>query len=154
MWIQTSGIALKGWEKYLPSMPKETQVLQALSFKNACSATNSTSQDIQVCCRYIFSIYLQWHNRRGGGQGGQSAPRDFWPGNFCWRIGKKEARKNGKLKKEGEKLQNEQRTFFFCFSLLKMTKICFGSTKMGIFYQEKTFQAGEKNQETCLLCYK
>ena len=34
--------------------------------------------------------------------------------------------------------------FFFCFSLLKMTEICFGSTKMGIFYREKTFHAGKK----------
>ena len=34
--------------------------------------------------------------------------------------------------------------FFFCFALLKTTEICFGSTKMGIFYREKTFHAGEK----------
>ena len=34
--------------------------------------------------------------------------------------------------------------FFFCFSLLKMTKICFGSTKMGIFYREKAFHVGKK----------
>ena len=26
---------------------------------------------------------------------------------------------------------------FFCFSLLKTTEICFGSTKIGIFYREK-----------------
>ena len=38
-----------------------------------------------------------------------------------------------------EKLQNEERTFFFfCFSLFKTTEICFGFTKMGIFYLEKT----------------
>ena len=36
------------------------------------------------------------------------------------------------------------RTFFFCFSLLKTTKICFGSTKMAIFYREKAFHAGKK----------
>ena len=38
--------------------------------------------------------------------------------------------------------------FFFSncvmFSLLKTTKICFGSTKMGIFYREKIFHAGKK----------
>ena len=34
--------------------------------------------------------------------------------------------------------------FFFCFSLLKTTEICFGSTKMGIFYREKVFHAGKK----------
>ena len=30
------------------------------------------------------------------------------------------------------------------FSLLKTMEICFGSTKMGIFYQEKAFHAGKK----------
>ena len=34
--------------------------------------------------------------------------------------------------------------FFFGFSLLKMTEICFGSTKMGIFYWEKAFHARKK----------
>ena len=34
--------------------------------------------------------------------------------------------------------------FVFCFSLLKTTKICFGSTKMEIFYREKAFQARKK----------
>ena len=58
----------------------------------------------------------QWRNRQGAG--GQSAPRDFWSGNFCWRIGKKEARKKGKrgenweekkenCKREGGKLEME-----------------------------------------------
>ena len=32
----------------------------------------------------------------GRGMGGRVPPRDFWPGNFCWRIGKKEARKKVK----------------------------------------------------------
>ena len=43
--------------------------------------------------------------------------------------------------------------FFLCccfvfvwFSLFKTTEICFGSTKMGIFYREKAFNA-RKNQE-------
>ena len=45
----------------------------------------------------------------------------------------------------------EKTFFFFCFSLFKTTKICFGSTKMEIFYREKTFHAGEnKNQEKWL----
>ena len=34
--------------------------------------------------------------------------------------------------------------FFFFFSLVKTTGICFGSTKMGIFYREKAFHAGKK----------
>ena len=36
--------------------------------------------------------------------------------------------------------------FFVSFSLFKTTEICFGSTKMGIFYREKAFHPG-KNQE-------
>ena len=100
-----------------------------------------------------------------GGGGGQSAPRDFWLGNFCWSIGKKEARKKGKrgenweektenCEGEGGKLELEVGKvmkrgedlffFFFCFSLLKTTEICFGSTKIGIFYREKAFHIGKK----------
>ena len=37
--------------------------------------------------------------------------------------------------------------FFFAFLLFKTNDISFGSTKIGIFYQEKAFHAGEKNQE-------
>ena len=52
-----------------------------------------------------------------------------------------------------KKLQSEERNFFFslffflfffCFSLFKTTKICFGSTKIEIFYREKAFHAGKK----------
>ena len=94
-----------------------------------------------VCCQ-IPLRHIQWRNRRG---------------NFCWRIGKKEARKKGwKLRRKGGKLEMEAGKrqkkrwgpffffFFFCFSLLKTTKICFGSTKMEIFYREKAFHAGKK----------
>ena len=49
----------------------------------------------------------QWRNRRGGGGGGQGAviPRDFWPGNFCWRIGKRKARKIEKLEQNRRKME-------------------------------------------------
>ena len=62
---------------------------------------------------------------------------------------KKENRKRegGKLKMEEEKLQNEEVFFFFFFfdfSLFKTSEICFGSTKMGIFYREKYFTPGKK----------
>ena len=40
---------------------------------------------------------------------------------------------------------------FFCFTLLKTTKICFGGTKIEIFYREKAFHAGKKNQEKMTL---
>ena len=49
--------------------------------------------------------------------------------------------KEGNLKK---KKKNEDRTFFFTF---KTTEICFGSTKMGIFYLEKAFHAEKKKQK-------
>ena len=102
----------------------------------------------------------------GAGAGGQSAPRDFWLGNFCWRIGKKEARKKGKrgenweekkekkenCEREGGKLELEvgKFFFFFCFSLLKTTEICFGSTKIRIFYREKAFHVGKKIRQNSL----
>ena len=36
----------------------------------------------------------------------QSAPQDFWPGNFCWPIGEKEARK--KWEKRGGKREEKK----------------------------------------------
>ena len=54
---------------------------------------------------------------------------------------------------EEEKLQNEERTlffFFFRFSLFKTTEICFGSTKMEVFYQKKAFHAGIKSAKMTL----
>ena len=65
--------------------------------------------------------------------GGRVPPRDFWPGNFCWPTGKREARekkgKGGKRRKfekgkvenwkcKEERFQNEERTFLFCFVVL------------------------------------
>ena len=117
---------------------------------------------------------IQWCNRWGG-RGAECPPEiSDWeisadlPGKK--RQGKKEKgvkiekkrRKivKGKvenLKWKVEKLQNEERIFFFLFfflfffffllSLFKTTNICFGSTKMEIFYREKAFHAGKKNQE-------
>ena len=40
--------------------------------------------------------------------------------------------------------------FFSCFSLFKMTEICFGSTKMEIFYQEIAFLRRGKIEEMTL----
>ena len=66
-------------------------------------------------------------------------------------------RKEGKLKKGRLKIENRRDEsykirrgplfffFFFFFSLFKTTEICFGSTRMGIFYQEKSFHAGKKS---------
>ena len=73
--------------------------------------------------------------------------------------------KGGKLKMEGRKVTKWGEDFFlfcfvfgfffffvlfcfvlvfFCFSLLKPIGICFGSTKMEIFYWEKAFHARKK----------
>ena len=40
--------------------------------------------------------------------------------------------------------------FFFCFSLLKMTEICFGSTKIRILYWEKAFHVRKKSGKITL----
>ena len=48
----------------------------------------------------------------------------------------------GKVIKRGEDLLDL--FCVFCFSLLKTMEICFGSTKMGIFYREKAFHVGKK----------
>ena len=60
---------------------------------------------IPVCSSFrLHSESSQWRNRQGG-TGGQSAPRDFWPGNFCWCIGKTDERKKGK----GVKIEKKRR---------------------------------------------
>ena len=40
--------------------------------------------------------------------------------------------------------------FFFGFTLFKTTEICFGSTKMGIFYREKHFTPGKNSEKMTL----
>ena len=105
----------------------------------------------------------------GGRQGGRVPPRDFWPGNFCWRIGKKEARKKGKrgengeekketFKREGGKLEmevgKEVRTFFvFCFFFWLFTfendGNLWGLPKWEFATGKKHFTLG-KNQEKWL----
>ena len=50
--------------------------------------------------------------------------------------------KEGKVLKWGEDLFFF--FFFFFFWLFKTTKICFGATKMEIFYREKAFHARKK----------
>ena len=101
----------------------------------------------------------QWANSNGViTGGGQSAPytsqREIsadLPG--IERQGKKrnraeknEDRKSGNRKWKGEKLHNEERTFFF-FSLFKTTEICFWSTKMGIFYRKKHITPAKKQEK-------
>ena len=103
----------------------------------------------------------------GRGQaGGQSVPQRLLTGKFLlmyWeknKQGKKEKgwklrRKEGKLKKGRWKIWNgsgksdKKWWGLFFFHFWKMTEICFGSTKMGIFYWEKISRR-EKNQEKWL----
>ena len=104
----------------------------------------------------------------GGGRA-ECPPRDFWPGNFCWRIGKKEARK--KMEKgenweeerrkivkgrwkigrgSNKKLWKEVRTFFFfAFHFWKRRKFVLGLPKWEFPTGKKHFTPG-KNQEKWL----
>ena len=146
-----TGFTLKICCREMPRDLKKTGHFPAANFPGKCRKSRKITVN-------------QWRNMRGG----RVPPRDFCPGNFCWRTGKKEARKKGKrgenweekvenwkwkqknVRKRGEDLFFFFFFFFFCFSLLKTTKICFGSTKMGIFYREKAFHAGKNNQEKWL----
>ena len=122
-----------------------------------------------------FSMIPSPSGVTGRGQG-QSAPLETSDREIFADVSgirKKEARKKGKrgenweekkenCEKEGGKLElevgkvikrGEDHFFFFfpCFSLLKTTEICFGSTKIGIFYREKSISRQKKNREK-LLC--
>ena len=83
-------------------------------------------------CRHLFDWWslLDGSGITGRGGQGQSAPQRLLTGKFLLRT--------------FAFFVLFCFVFFFCFSLLKMTEICFGSTKMGIFYREKAFHAGKK----------
>ena len=102
--------------------------------------------------------------------GGQSAPQRLLTGKFLLTYREKrgkEKREKGEMEKKRRKIVKRKVEnwnwleesckmrrglfvcLFVCFSLLKTTKICFGCTKMKIFYREKVFHAG-KNREKWL----
>ena len=100
------------------------------------------------------------HSSVTAGGRGQSAPQTLLTGKFLLTYQEKrgkEKRENGEEKKENQKREggklkwkeeNEERAEGFpppFFSLFKTTEICFGSTKMGIFYQEKEEEEEKKN---------
>ena len=102
--------------------------------------------------------HAQWRNRRGG-RGGRVPPQRLLTGKFLLTYREKRGKEkrergenwvekveNWKWKQENVRKRGEDLFFFFffCFSLLKTTKIFFGSTKMWIFHREKSFQAGKK----------
>ena len=105
--------------------------------------------------------HLQWRNRQGAKWPPETSDREI----SADIAGKKEARKKrengqekkenrkregGKLQMEGwkvEKLQNEERTFFFWFFLLLTFQNhinLFLVYQNGNFYREKAFHAGKK----------
>ena len=90
----------------------------------------------------------QWRNRQ-----------DFWLGNLCWRIRKREARKIGKMEqKKGKskkgrwKIENGRRKsyknrwgpFFFTFHFAKRLKFVLGLPKWEFPTGQKTFHGGKK----------
>ena len=113
---------------------------------------------------------------------GAECPRDFWPGNFCWRIGKKEGKEKGKRgenweekkenwKKDGGKLKMEvgkviKRVetpffFFFAFHFWKRQKFVLGLPKWEFSTGKRHFTPGKKSgkndlplppRKICLLC--
>ena len=100
---------------------------------------------------------IQWHNRWGAECPPETSDREI----SADLLGKERQGKKGKWsRKEGKSRKGIRRKndffflffsffFFFFFFACHFSKrlICFGSTKMGIFYWEKAFHAGKKNQE-------
>ena len=70
-----------------------------------------------------------------------------------WGKQKENEREGGKLKMEGGKVikWGEDLFWVFCFSLLKTTEICFGSTIVENFYiRKKHFTVGKKSGKITL----
>ena len=102
---------------------------------------------------------LQWRNRRGGGQGAEF-PRDFWPGNFCWPIGKEWQGKKGKwcrkgkskkerwkienLKMEGGKVTKWGEDLFFFFTYQNHWNLFWVYQNGNFLTGKKAFHAGKK----------
>ena len=93
----------------------------------------------------IGMLKSQWRNRRGGGrgQGAEYPPKTSDQEISADLPGKERQEKseNG-AKKRRWKIENGRRKE--SYKIFKTIKICCGSTKTGIFYREKAFQAGKK----------
>ena len=72
------------------------------------------------------------------GKKGKLRRKEEKPTKGRWKIGNRKGK--GKVIKWREDL----------FSLFKTTEICFGSTKMRIFYRENAFHAGKKSEKMTL----
>ena len=117
----------------------------------------------KVC---VFCSFCSGVTGGGGGGAGDRIPPRLLTGKFLLTYREKRGKEKGEMEQKRrkiekgkvikwkwkeEKLQNEERTFFFFFfSLLKTTKICFESNKMGIFYWEKAFHVGKKSGKMTL----
>ena len=124
--------------------------------------TNQFYNNSALLAKICFCLFVQWRNRRGVGRvPPETSDREI----FADLPGKK---RQGKIRKGGGgewrgrwKIENGRRGsyqmrrglffFFFFFSLFKTTKICFGCTKMKIFYRKKSISRREKNQEKMTL---
>ena len=80
------------------------QSVREVAKKNQAAVWNQTWNEFTILNGHLAVV----SGVTGGGQGERVPPRDFWPGNFCWRIGKKEARKKGKMVKIG-KIEKKRR---------------------------------------------
>ena len=131
---------------------------------------------VSNCYTFVVGLHMLYSGVRAGGGGWVGGVAKgtwyFSPGNFWCSTRKREARKKVEMEKKRRKIKkgkvenwkwkeeiykNKERTFFFfffffsCFSLFKMIDICFGYTKIGIFYLEKVFHTyREQNQEKWL----
>ena len=116
----------------------------------------------RVGCTFRFCLDAE---DSSGVMRGAESPRDFWLGNFCWRIGKKEARKKGKrgenweekekkenYKREGGKLKmevgkviKEVRTFFFFFFFFFFLLFTFENDNFVLGLPKWEFFTGKKH---------
>ena len=140
------------------------------SLQLVCKNKASEEQSIQIKLQWealvktvgqTVTAIVQWRNRRGG----RVPPRDFWPGNFCRGIGKKEAMKKGKrgknwevkegnCKREGGTSYKKRWGFFFFFFFLLFTfenKNLFWVYQNGNFLPGKNISCWEINEEKWLL---
>ena len=60
-----------------------------------------------------------WHQWRKQA-GAECPPPDFWPGNFCWPTGKREARKKGKWSRKEGKLTSGSGTTSLAWTYIKV----------------------------------
>ena len=81
-----------------------------VSWSKLCKPISSGT--VQTWLKLSTMLLWDWIQRTsgvtggGGGEaGGQSAPRNFWLGNFFWPTGKREAKKKGKMEQKRRKIE-------------------------------------------------